>query len=988
MQRRTLIRARGLAAFRHALVDLALTGPPLDARRRAVIVPTRAAGELFRQSIEQLVSDAGKSSVILPDLLTREDWMARLAAGLGESLMSRTDREILLERAARDTRARHPSGGALFDLRPGLVAAMLDFYDELRRRMRTVRRGVAALFDELRVERGTDRGSENLIAQTSFLGFAFLAYERRLAATGGLDEHVMRARLIRDQPALPFDHLVIAVADHPSDPRGLWPADFDLIGRLRRLDRLDIVVTDEVHDAGFRERLERELPGIEEARVPDLLRAPLLVRPPSTAAGPPIFMYRDREEELRGVARSIRADAEETGHELTKPVAVVFQRPLPYLYLGQQVLGDAGVPFQAFDALPLAAEPYAALVDLVLAVARTGGTREAAIALMRSGLVRFDVDGADLDLEDVAALDAVLANRRVSGLATTYASEVDDYFRADARRRESRERAERAARAAAALGDALASFRSAASASAQVTTVSRFLREHERVPGHDDGWLGRYLRARAATLAVLDELAAAYQRHDNAPRDADVLTARIHHALESRTFTPRRGTAGVHLVDAVAARFGDFSRVYVVGLVETDWPERMKRGMFYSTGLLRSLGWPQESEQMRAEQAAFRDLLSLAAEHTMLTAFQLEGDAVVAVSPMVESLRGVPTKDARVLTDRPLFPDEVLTRAWSPAGLDVEPASWLAVRRARPALSERAYCGFVDPQAPRQYRVSRVDRYVDCPFKYFSESVLQLSEERDEMSGLTPIERGLLLHQLFERFYGDWQAEGRGAITPENLPAALELFSRIADDALGRLPEVDRYLEGSRFLGSLVTVGVAERVFELEADSAAAVRERRLESTLNGPFRFPELGGLRERTIEIRGKADRIDILGDGSLRVIDYKLGRMPDLKTSLQIAVYAHCAKQVLEAEGGRSHPVSAAMYLAFGDDRRLEGPLGSSSEPVGIAVETRAGAFAVTVAGIEAGEFPPRPKRPNECQWCGYAGVCRKEYLAEDDEAADAV
>ena len=55
--------------------------------------------------------------------------------------------------------------------------------------------------------------------------------------------------------------------------------------------------------------------------------------------------------------------------------AVVFHRPLPYLYLAQRVFADAHVPYQAFDALPLAAQPYAALLDVVLTAARTGVTR-------------------------------------------------------------------------------------------------------------------------------------------------------------------------------------------------------------------------------------------------------------------------------------------------------------------------------------------------------------------------------------------------------------------------------------------------------------------------------------------------------------------------------------------------------------------------------------------------------------------------------------
>lgn len=117
---------------------------------------------------------------------------------------------------------------------------------------------------------------------------------------------------------------------------------------------------------------------------------------------------------------------------------------------------------------------------------------------------------------------------------------------------------------------------------------------------------------------------------------------------------------------------------------------------------------------------------------------------------------------------------------------------------------------------------------------------------------------------------------------------------------------------------------MADRVFALEVAAAAGVVERLIESELNGRFRFPVRGGLDERVIEIRGKTDRIDVLDDGTLRVIDYKLGRMPDLDSSVQIGVYAHCARQWIEQRDGRSHPVSAASYLAFGDDHKFEGKL----------------------------------------------------------------
>ena len=59
-QSRVLIRARGLAAFRAALVRLVRSGAPIDARRRAVLVPTRAAGELLSR-LDDLCQGVGCS---------------------------------------------------------------------------------------------------------------------------------------------------------------------------------------------------------------------------------------------------------------------------------------------------------------------------------------------------------------------------------------------------------------------------------------------------------------------------------------------------------------------------------------------------------------------------------------------------------------------------------------------------------------------------------------------------------------------------------------------------------------------------------------------------------------------------------------------------------------------------------------------------------------------------------------------------------------
>jgi RecB family exonuclease len=984
-QHRRLIRTADLAGFRNALIGLAWAGDPVQARRRILILPTRASIELFRQTIEAAAAREGRATVVLPDLVTRDGLLTRLLEALpgAPPLLTRLAREALLERAARSAANRARMPGQPFDIRPGLVGQMLDLYDEIQRRQRTIGRFTRALFDQLRVERGTDRGSESLIHQTCFLGFAFLGYERDVDGSGGLDEHHLRRRLLEANPALPFDEVVVAVADNPTDPRGLWPADFDLLGRLRHLRHLDVLVTDDTHDAGFRERMEQELPGIEEVR-PDAERRapPVRVGPVTEAGAPACTSSRDREEELREVAREIRHRALESDHAIVEPTAIVFQRPLPYLYLAPNVLADAGVPFQAFDALPLAAEPYAALLDLVLAAARTGGTRAASVALLRSPLLRFVVDGTTVDRADAAALDAVLVERRANGEADTYPDEVDAFFGGKpARDRMDAGRARRGARGSVIIRDALEDYRNGETPSGQVAAVSGFLRRFESPAVESDERDRRFLRARAAVLGVLDDLARAFATHDNGRRRHEDVTAAIHHAIETHTVSLEREHGGVHLVDAVAARFGEFDHVHVVGFVEADWPERPRRSIFYGGALLTSLGWPEDRDRTRAEHAAFRDLLKLAGRTLQLHAFQVEGDALAAVSPMIEMARSLSTRESSRSPSR-VFADEVLTvDPPLSAGLDSDQAAWLRNRVIRPPLDDPRYSGQVEAQSPIAYRISRVDRYVACPFKYFSETVLGLPEERDEQAGLTPLERGNLVHELFEQFYRAWTTERRGTITPEALPAALDLFRQLTRAALARLPGPDRALEEARLLGSIVARGVAERVFELEADAGGVIVDRLIEHDLRGPFVFPH--GFSPKTIQIRGKADRIDVFDDGSLRVIDYKLGRPPDLSTTIQIAVYAHCMKLTLEARDGKPHAVVSASYLAFGDEKNFEGALASRGK-VPMEVETRAQEFADVIGRIEAGTFAPGPKKPSDCQWCRYAGVCRKEYLVEDDAA----
>src|SRR5258706_228045 len=91
-------------------------------------------------------------------------------------------------------------------------------------------------------------------------------------------------------------------------------------------------------------------------------------------------------------------------------IAIVVRQRLPYVYLAQEVFRSQGIPCQMFDALPLAAEPYAAAVDLLFSFVSANFARVPAVALLRSPHLRFPgADGEAVRAREIAALDRALS---------------------------------------------------------------------------------------------------------------------------------------------------------------------------------------------------------------------------------------------------------------------------------------------------------------------------------------------------------------------------------------------------------------------------------------------------------------------------------------------------------------------------------------------------------------------------------------------------
>lgn len=987
-----LIQAANLDAWQRALVALCQPHDAAGSRSRVLIVPSRHAAEQFRRTLEQRVlverwvtprslaevlglpqgAPDDASVLVAPCAVTRDGWYDLLHAACGDPRprVSAVTREVIMGAAARAV--AQTRGPAPFLVRPGLVAEMARFHDDVHRLGHDLEAAAAHLLPDLEAEASADRGAARLLEQTRFLLDVFADYDTRLHSCGSIDDTGIQHAVRGAGTAVPIRHVIVAVGDHQADADGLWPADLDLLDTLP-LDRLDIVCTAREAAAGLVRRLTVRWP--EASRVQVDAQRPAMAALEVPAGGARWFTCRDREEEVLTFVRRLKADPVID----TNATGLVYRRPLPYLYLAQQILTASGVPYETSETLPLAAEPWAAALDVLVDTLLADHTRTTLVSLLRHRHFRFTgPDGEEVTPQALSAFDRVLASDRYLGSADRLNDLVEAWRRGrTAGHRRDLPHALAVADVAVPLLQRLEPLHRDAPAADHLDVLVTVLEAYARPIDGQDASASRLRRVRAAVREVIDTLRTALREHDSRPVRARDTCAVLRRWLEGRTFAPRREGHGVQVLDASAARFGIFDRLRLVGLVDGEWPETSARNIFYPGFLLARLGWPDERVRMAATRAAFADLLDLPAGVVGVSVPELEQDAVVRPSALLDELaafghsrqRPVPDDERGlvVVPEGALLAGDVPVRAW-----DRHPSrgAWLAWRMRRAAGDTNP--GQTEPVPAGRYSVTAVERYLQCPFQYFAASVLQLSEEPEDEAGLPSRDAGVFVHDVLSECYTVWQASGRMAMHPDDLPRARALFADVAERALARLPAGDRPLERLRLFGSAVASGLLEKVLRADVASFGDVVSRDLELELEGHVTVPHGDGTRQ--VAIRGRVDRVDRTTAGGIRVIDYKSGRRPR-PAGLQPAVYAQALVEH-DAARGRVSSVAPGGYVALREVAPWVVAVRNTED-----AQRGVGQFGAAVSGIEAGAFPVRPEAPFRCRFCDFGSVCRKDYVGDD-------
>jgi len=393
-------------------------------------------------------------------------------------------------------------------------------------------------------------------------------------------------------------------------------------------------------------------------------------------------------------------------------------------------------------------------------------------------------------------------------------------------------------------------------------------------PGGEDG---------DALLALFDELAgAASARHIF---DLEAYTTFFDALLAERVL---RGAESGHprlkILGLLEARLFGATRVVLAGLDETVWPPEAPGGSLLSRPMREQLGL--SSVDRRIGQTAHDFCQALGTREAIITRARKRGGAPTIPSRFLQRMEALAGPD--------IFAD-----------LRTRGAQWLRYARSLDQSEPVAPLKRPEPKPdvalrPQTLSVTKIETLRRDPYAIYAQHTLKLERlpPLDEKAGAREI--GIAVHAVLEQFC---RAHPHGPL-PENARAEILDSLRRQLAALADDPEFQTFRWPRLQNGIDLYLG-------FEAERRPLLQKLFIEE--GGGLSIP----LRDGTdFLLTCRADRIELLRDGSMAVCDFKTGAVP---TYAQISA-GFSPQLTLEAamvaRGGFRHikpgPVAAAYYI----------------------------------------------------------------------------
>ena len=302
----------------------------------------------------------------------------------------------------------------------------------------------------------------------------------------------------------------------------------------------------------------------------------------------------------------------------------------------------------------------------------------------------------------------------------------------------------------------------------------------------------------------------------------------------------------------------------------------------------------------------------------------------------------------------------------------------------------QAAVGGARPERP--IAVTHIERAAGCRFAGFARRVLRVRRVEDLVEAADARERGTLIHKALQSAF-----EALRELGPERAPEEQLAVARAAAEAAIGAGAAMTPLRREAIEKALAdALQVVVRALEGEGGGGGGggdslhffLAERRFGAGEAEPWQALELAPEEDGgpSLFVDGQIDRIDRSTDGrTVRVVDYKTGKLPDKKEqeqALQLPLYAAVVRRALQADDVQ------AQYIAVRQRGLVEeSPASPDAQRQFADRGTDAARRARTaVRALWEGDVAPRPNKETLCARCDARDVCRRPAVMPIDESAE--
>jgi ATP-dependent helicase/DNAse subunit B len=260
---------------------------------------------------------------------------------------------------------------------------------------------------------------------------------------------------------------------------------------------------------------------------------------------------------------------------------------------------------------------------------------------------------------------------------------------------------------------------------------------------------------------------------------------------------------------------------------------------------------------------------------------------------------------------------------------------------------------------------SALETYRACPYHFVTARLLRLETPAIPEEGLGPAALGRIYHTILAAVYSQ-------AGDLPDLEGLMQVFESAANATLDAAParEGFRPPPGWKYLRQQILDTVRRALPALTSPDLQQVRH---EVALGWDAPLTVVDGQGD-SFRLRGFADRIDTLADGSLRLVDYKSGGTDlgadALKAGrrIQLPLYAWAVQQ-------QEPPSAIGEGFYFNLRAGESGSLRLSGFPGGVqgAIEKAMGHAWSAVRGARNGDFAPKAPHGGCPDYCPAASFC---------------